>query len=81
MTHNDNIKTFKDIASHLELEKECLESAKPLNAYFTKFNSQGKNVKRMKELQIREILGFCLKMQRSLKEREAKELTRRTSGR
>ena len=29
MTHNENIKTFADIARHLELEDERLETAKP----------------------------------------------------
>ena len=29
MTHNENIKTFADIARHLELEDERLEAAKP----------------------------------------------------
>ena len=29
MTHNESIKTFADIARHLELEDERLESAKP----------------------------------------------------
>ena len=29
MTHNENIKTFADIAHHLELEDERLEAAKP----------------------------------------------------
>ena len=28
MTHNENIKTFKDIEHHLELEVERLEAAK-----------------------------------------------------
>ena len=28
MTHNENIKTFADIARHLELEDEILEAAK-----------------------------------------------------
>jgi transposase InsO family protein len=29
MTHNENIKTFEDVARHLELEAERLEAAKP----------------------------------------------------
>ena len=29
MTHNENIKTFEDVARHLKLEAKRLEAAKP----------------------------------------------------
>ena len=32
MTHNENIKTFNDMARHLELEAERLEVAKPISS-------------------------------------------------
>ena len=32
MTHNVNIKTFDDVARHLELEAERLEAAKPISS-------------------------------------------------
>ena len=32
MTHNENIKTFDDVARHLELEAERLEAAKPISS-------------------------------------------------
>ena len=32
MMHNENIKSFDDVARHLELEVECLKAAKP-NGY------------------------------------------------
>ena len=32
MTHNKNIKTFDDVARHLELEAERLEAAKPISS-------------------------------------------------
>ena len=31
MTHNENIRTFDDVARHLELEAERLEAAKPIS--------------------------------------------------
>ena len=34
MTHNENIKTFKDIEHHLELKVERLEAAKLSNNVF-----------------------------------------------
>ena len=41
MTHNEIIKTFADIARHLELEDEHLEAAKPdAQAYVTASNSK-----------------------------------------
>ena len=41
MTHNENIKTFADIARHLELEDERLEAAKPdVQAYVAASNSK-----------------------------------------
>ena len=42
MTHNENIKTFDDIACHLELEDECLEAAKSSShAYVAEGNTRG----------------------------------------
>ncbi|XP_055960065.1 uncharacterized protein LOC130014940 [Mercurialis annua] len=39
MTHNENIKTFSDIARHLKLEDERLEAAKPdIQAYVAESN-------------------------------------------
>ena len=32
LTHNENIKTFDDVARHLELEAERLETAKPISS-------------------------------------------------
>ena len=32
LTHNENIKTFDDVARHLELEAERLEVAKPISS-------------------------------------------------
>ena len=32
LTHNENIKTFDDVACHLELEAERLEAAKPISS-------------------------------------------------
>ena len=32
MTHNENIKTFDDVARHLELEAERFEVAKPISS-------------------------------------------------
>ena len=32
LTHNENIKTFDDVARHLELEVEHLEAAKPISS-------------------------------------------------
>ena len=32
LTHNENIKTFDDVARHLELEAERLEAAKPISS-------------------------------------------------
>ena len=32
LTHNENIKTFDDVARHLKLEAECLEAAKPISS-------------------------------------------------
>ena len=32
LTHNENIKTFDDVARHLELKAECLEAAKPISS-------------------------------------------------
>ena len=29
LTHNDNIKTFDDVARHVELEEDCLIADKP----------------------------------------------------
>ena len=33
-THNDNIKTFDDVAYHVELEEDRLHTKKPLNKAF-----------------------------------------------
>ena len=41
MTHNDNIRTFDDIAHHLELEAKRLEAARPnAQAYVTESSSK-----------------------------------------
>ena len=32
LTHNKNIKTFDDVARHLELEAECFKAAKPISS-------------------------------------------------
>ena len=41
MTHNENIKSFNDVARHLELEVECLEAAKPSGfVYMAETNSR-----------------------------------------
>ena len=32
LTHNENNKTFDYVASHLELEVECLEAARPISS-------------------------------------------------
>lgn len=47
MTHNDNIKTFDDIACHLELEDECLQTVGISNqAYVIESNSKNSFQKR-----------------------------------
>ena len=40
-THNEHVRTFKDIVSHLELEDERLEAAKISHAYVVESNSRG----------------------------------------
>ena len=41
LTHNDNIKTFDDVACHVELEEDCLLVEKPVQeAFMTKNKSQ-----------------------------------------
>ena len=42
MIHNENIKTFKDIEHHLELEVECLEAAKLSDSVFVAKSSSCK---------------------------------------
>ena len=42
MTHNENIKTFKDIEHHLELEVECLEAFTLFNRVFMAESSSHK---------------------------------------
>ena len=32
LTHNENIKTFDDVARHLELEAERLDATKPISS-------------------------------------------------
>ena len=32
LIHNENIKTFDDVAHHLELEAKCLEATKPISS-------------------------------------------------
>lgn len=40
MMHNDNVKTFDDIAHHLELEDECFEITKSFGfTYVAESNS------------------------------------------
>ena len=34
LTHNDNIKTFDDVARHIELEEDQLRAEKPINETF-----------------------------------------------
>ena len=34
LTHNDNIKTFDDVAHHVEFEKDRLHAEKPINEAF-----------------------------------------------
>jgi hypothetical protein len=34
LTHNDNIKTFDDVARHVELEEDRLYAKKPINEAF-----------------------------------------------
>jgi len=34
LTHNDNIKTFDDVARHVELEEDRLHAKKPINEVF-----------------------------------------------
>ena len=42
LTHNDNIKTFDDVARHVELEKDCLLTDKPHEeAYMTESKKIG----------------------------------------
>ena len=50
MTHNENIKTFKDIEHHQELEVECFEAAKLSGSVF------------MAESSSRKVSGFKRKM-------------------
>ena len=41
LTHNDNIKTFDDVARHIELEKDRVLAEKPIQeAFMTKNKSQ-----------------------------------------
>ncbi|KAM7502779.1 hypothetical protein LguiB_001683 [Lonicera macranthoides] len=42
MTHNENIKTFDDLARHLELEAECLEATKANNSSYVVHSSSRK---------------------------------------
>ena len=42
MTHNENIKTFDDVAHHLELETEHLEATKPISSVHMTENSSRK---------------------------------------
>ena len=40
LTHNDNIKTFDDVARHVELKKDCLLAEKPVQeAFMTKLQN------------------------------------------
>jgi len=52
LTHNDNIKTFDDVACHVELEEDRLHAEKPINEAFiseTKMRgAYGSNYKRGK---------------------------------
>ena len=42
LTHNDNIKTFDDVARHIELEEDCLLADKPYGeAYMTESKKIG----------------------------------------
>ena len=34
LTHNDNIKTFDDVAHHVKLEEDCLLVEKPVQEAF-----------------------------------------------
>jgi hypothetical protein len=34
LTHNDNIKTFNDVAHHFELEEDLIHAEKPINKVF-----------------------------------------------
>jgi hypothetical protein len=34
LTHNDNIKTFDDVARHVELEEDRFHAKKPINKAF-----------------------------------------------
>ena len=38
LTHNDNIKTFDDVARHIELEKDRVLAEKPIQEAFMKEN-------------------------------------------
>ena len=53
LTHNDNIKTFDDVAQHVELEEDYLLADKPtVQAYITKskkFGASGIGQKKRKE--------------------------------
>ena len=42
LTHNDNIKTFDDVARHVELEEDCLLTDKP---YGEAFMTESKKVR------------------------------------
>ena len=42
LTHNNNIKTFDDVARHVKLEEDCLLAKKPVQeAFMTKNKSRG----------------------------------------
>ena len=42
LTHNDNIKTFNDVARHVELEEDHLLAEKPIQeAFMTENKSRG----------------------------------------
>ena len=38
LTHNDNIKTFDDVARHVKLKEDCLFAEKPIQEAFMKEN-------------------------------------------
>ena len=49
LTHNENIKTFDDVARHVELEEDRLLSEKPANeAFITESKSRGAKGSRRK---------------------------------
>ena len=49
LTHNENIKTFDDVARHVELEEDRLLSEKPANeAFMTESKSRGAKGSRRK---------------------------------